>query len=67
MNPVLLEGTLNLGPIEDALQSAFTVGEIASVIGVIIGAGVGFVLIWWGARKLVNAIIGAFKSGKIRF
>ena len=59
--------TTDLEPIETALQSAFTVGEIASVIGIVIGAGVSFVLLWWGARKLVRAIIGAFKTGKLRF
>ncbi|MEM3713891.1 MAG: hypothetical protein QXF82_02960 [Nitrososphaeria archaeon] len=57
----------DLEPIKTALQSAFTVGEIASVIGIVIATGVSFVLLWWGARKLVNAIIGAFKTGKLRF
>lgn len=57
----------NLQPVKDALTSAFTTNEIAAVIGIIIGTGVGFVLLWWGARKLVHAIINAFKSGKLRF
>lgn len=49
------------------LTTAFNVSEIASVIGVVLGAGVGFVIFWWGARKLVNGVISAFKSGKLRF
>ncbi|MEM0173558.1 MAG: hypothetical protein QXI16_03515 [Sulfolobaceae archaeon] len=57
----------DLDAVKTALTTAFTPTEIASVIGIIIGAGVGFVLLWWGARKLVNAIIGAFKTGKLRF
>lgn len=59
--------TVDLDPVKDALTSAFTVTEIASVIGIIIATGVSFVLLWWGARKLVSAIIGAFKTGKLRF
>lgn len=62
------EGVANdLSPVKDALTSAFTVGEIASVIGIIIASGVSFVLLWWGARKLVSAIIGVFKTGKLKF
>ena len=61
------ESGMNLEAIESSLSSAFSVSEIATMIGTIIGAGVGFVLTWWGARKLVNAIISAFKSGKLKF
>ena len=61
------ESGMNLDAIESSLTSAFSVSEIATMIGTIIGAGVGFVLTWWGARKLVNAIISAFKSGKLHF
>ena len=61
------ESGMNLDAIESSLTSAFSVSEIATMIGTIIGAGVGFVLTWWGARKLVNAIISAFKSGKLKF
>lgn len=59
--------TTDLDPIVQSLQTSFSVGEIASIIGIIISSGVGFVLLWWGARKLVRAIIGAFKTGKLRF
>ena len=61
------ESGMNLDAIESSLTSAFSVSEIATMIGTIVGAGVGFVLTWWGARKLVNAIISAFKSGKLHF
>lgn len=61
------ESGMNLDAIESSLTSAFSVSEIATMIGKIIGTGVGFVLTWWGARKLVNAIISAFKSGKLKF
>ncbi len=53
--------------VTDALTGAFSVSEIASVIGVVLAAGVGFVIFWWGARKLVRGVISAFKSGKLRF
>jgi len=59
--------TTDFSAITTAVTSKLTVAEVAAVIAAIIAAGMAFVLLWWGARKLVNAIINAFKTGKIRF
>lgn len=56
-----------LDEVKNALTSAFTPAEIASVIAIILASGVTFVLLWWGARKLVSAIIGAFETGRLKF
>lgn len=63
----LLNITTDFSVITDALATAFNVGEIASIIATIVTSTVGVAILWFGARKLVNAVIGAFKSGKIRF
>ncbi len=40
-------------------------GTILSVIGVGIGAALALMLGWWGLRKLVKMVIGAFKKGNV--
>ncbi len=59
--------TTDFSSITTAVTSKVTVAEVSALIGAVIAGGIGFVILWWGARKLVRAIIGAFKSGKIRF
>ncbi|MDF2859086.1 MAG: hypothetical protein K0Q87_4937 [Neobacillus sp.] len=59
--------TVDFSSVTSALTGAFSVGQITAVIASVLGAGVAFVVIWWGSRKLVNGIIGAFKTGKLRF
>lgn len=59
--------TTDYSAITSAITSELTVAEVVAVIAAIIGAGMGFVLLWWGARKLLNSMISAFKSGKIKF
>jgi hypothetical protein len=59
--------TTDFTAVQTALTSDFTIAEIAALIASVIGATVGFALLWFGARKLVSAIITAFKTGKIRF
>jgi len=43
-----------------------TIANIASIIGLVVGAVVGLFLFWWGARWVVKRISGAFTSGKLR-
>jgi len=51
--------------ISDAV-AAMSISNIASIIGLVIGAIVGLFLFWWGARWVVRRISGAFTSGKLR-
>ncbi|MDF2943572.1 MAG: hypothetical protein K0S01_2430 [Herbinix sp.] len=58
---------LDLDPIQDAIMGSISVSQIALIIAACIGAGMGFVLLWFGARKLVRSIMSAFKKGKLQF
>jgi len=64
---LLLVGTTDFSEIISAITGKLTVAEIGGLIAAIIGAGMGFVLLWFGARKLVKAIVSAFKTGKLHF
>lgn len=52
-------------PIMDALTSQISVANVATVLGTIVSAGVGFAFFWWGGRKALRALMAAFKKGKI--
>lgn len=50
----------------DSITGTVSIGTIASVLGIALGSAVGFFLLWWGARKVVRMVVGAFRSGRIR-
>ena len=52
-------------PILDAVSSQISVANVATVLGTIASAGVGFAFFWWGGRKALRALMAAFKKGKI--
>lgn len=47
--------------------SQFSVSNIVQVMSTIIVAGIGFVFLWWGARKAYRAIMSAVRRGKTGF
>lgn len=47
------------------LQSQISVATVVEVLAVLAGACVGLAFMWWGVRKLVRALMAAFKKGKI--
>lgn len=47
------------------LQSQISVSTIVEVLAVTVTACVGLVFMWWGVRKVVSALMSAFKKGKI--
>ena len=67
-NLILAESDIStaLSSILSSMTAELTPANIAAVIGVIVGGTIGLVLLWFGIRKLVNAVQSAFKSGKIR-
>ena len=67
MIPTFLSAASNIDTIKSALTGAFSASEVATVIAGVIGAGSGLVVLWFGARKLSRGIMGAFKSGKLKF
>ena len=55
-----------------AVQSVFTnvtgtinISNIVSILAIVVGACVGLVLMWFGIRKVIKIIMGAFRKGKI--
>lgn len=47
-----------------AVTDTFSVSTIVQYVAYILGAVVGFVLIWWGIRKAFKAIKNAATKGK---
>ncbi len=51
----------------EAMTAQISVSTVVEVVAVAIGASVGLVFMWWGARKLGRMLMGAFRSGKLKF
>ena len=47
------------------LQTQISVSTVVEVLAVVAGACVGLAFMWWGVRKVVRALMGAFKKGKV--
>lgn len=54
----------DLAPILEAITTQFSIANIATIVGAIVGASVGFVFFWWGARKLFSRVTKAATKGK---
>lgn len=55
-----------------AVQSVFTnvtgtinISSVVQILAIVVGACVGLVLMWFGIRKVIKIIMGAFRKGKI--
>lgn len=59
--------TVDWTPIMTALESGLSANEIITIIATGLGVAISMVILWWGSRKLVNMVMSAFKSGKIKF
>lgn len=49
------------------VTAQFSVSEIVSTMSTIVVAGIGFVFLWWGARKAYRALMSAVRKGKTGF
>ncbi len=58
--------SVTLKPVIDALTGSIAPADILGVLAQIVGVGMGFVLMWFGVRKLVRIFMGALKNGNIR-
>ena len=47
------------------ITSTITIGNILSVLGIVLAVAVGFFFFWWGIRTVVRVVTAAFKKGKI--
>lgn len=47
------------------VTSTLSISNILTVVAALIGACIVLVFFWWGLRKLIRAIMSAFKKGKL--
>ena len=59
--------TMDWTALTSALSSAFSANEILGIMGVVVTAGAGLCLAWFGGRKIVKAVYSAFSRGKLKF
>lgn len=56
-----------IAPLTTALTTSITPADIIGVLATIVGVGMAFVLMWFGARKLKQIFTNAVTKGKIKF
>ena len=49
-----------------ALTTAITPAQLLSILSSVVGVGMGFVLMWFGVRKITRMFTSALSSGKFR-
>lgn len=61
-----LANSLDFTPIITAVTDKISPTDVILVIASVIAAGMGFVLAWFGIRKVVNALRNAIMRGRIK-
>ncbi len=59
--------TTILQPLITAITNSITPAQIVAVLAAVVGVGMTFVLMWFGARKLKQIFTNAVTKGKISF
>ena len=54
-------------PLKTALVASITPQQLIAILAGIVGVGMTFVLMWFGARKLRQIFTNAVTKGKIKF
>lgn len=54
-------------PLKNALVASITPSQLITILAAIVGVGMTFVLMWFGARKLKQIFTTAVTKGKISF
>lgn len=57
--------TTQLATITSAITGVIDVATIVPMLAAIIGVAAGFVLMWFGVRKGISAIMGAVRRGRL--
>ena len=57
---------VDLSSLVTAITGSITPADIITILGSVIGVGMGFVLMWFGTRKVISLFSTALKSGKIK-
>lgn len=47
------------------LQNQISVSTIVNILATLAGVCVGLVFLWWAVRKVVSALMAAFRNGKL--
>lgn len=56
-----------LQPLTTSLTGSITPSQLVAILASIVGVGMAFVLMWFGARKLKQIFTTALTRGKISF
>ena len=56
-----------IAPLATAVTGSITPGDLIAVLASIVGIGMTFVLMWFGARKIKQIFTNAVTKGKIKF
>lgn len=67
MNNTATDVASVIEPLKTALVSSITPSQLVAILASIVGVGMTFVLMWFGARKLKTIFTNAVKKGKINF
>lgn len=55
----------DLSSVLSAITGQISVTTVIAVVAGAIGAAVGLVFMWWGVRKLIRVLMGAFRNGRL--
>ena len=58
-------GWSDLSSVLSAITDQISVTTVIGVVAGAIGAAMGLVFMWWGVRKLMRVLMGAFRKGKL--
>lgn len=57
---------IDIGAFTSALTGAVSVGDVVGLLATIIGVGMGFILMWFGVRKVYSMFTSALTKGKAK-
>lgn len=57
----------DLSGVVTGITGAFTTADLLAIVGVVIGAVAGYVVLWFGVRKLISAAKAGIFRGKLKF
>lgn len=52
-------------PVITELTSQVNITNIMTALATFVAAGIGIVFSWWGLRKAIRSLMGAFRKGKL--
>lgn len=47
------------------VTGTITIGNVLTVLAIVLGTAVGFFFFWWGIRKVIRVVSKSFKSGRV--